>query len=57
MAEFCLKCWNKLNERNDPAWKYVLSWGRDLCEGCGEWKRVVVCEREWIFRLFPFLRS
>ena len=56
MAEFCLECWNKMNNRNDPRWKYVISLEKDLCEGCGEWKRVGVCEREWLFRLFPFLR-
>lgn len=56
MAEFCLECWNKMNGTDDPKWKYVLSWERDLCEGCGQWKRVVVCEREWLLRLFPFLR-
>ena len=56
MAEFCLECWNKLNGTDDPKWKYVLSWERDFCEGCGQWNRVVVCEREWLLRLFPFLR-
>ena len=56
MAEFCLECWNKMNHRNDSSWRYVLSWELDICEGCGEWKRVIVCEREWLLRLFPFLR-
>ena len=56
MAEFCLECWNKLNGRNDSSWKYVLSWEKDLCEECGEWKRVVICERRWLLRIFPFLR-
>ena len=56
MAEFCLECWNKMNGTDDSKWKYTLSWERELCEGCGQWKRVVVCEREWLLRLFPFLR-
>lgn len=56
MAEFCLECWNKMNGKKDFALKYVLSWERDLCEGCGQWKRVVICEREWLLQIFPFLR-
>jgi hypothetical protein len=30
MAEYCLDCWNKLNETKDSRWRYVLSWGKDL---------------------------
>lgn len=41
MAEFCLDCWNRLNGRNDPPEKYIISRRPDLCEGCGEWKRVI----------------
>lgn len=47
MAEFCLDCWNKLNEMNDSKRRYVLSWEKDLCEGCGEYKRVIIKERLW----------
>jgi hypothetical protein len=42
MSEICLDCWNKLNESNDPARKYVLSWKPDLCEDCGQMKRVII---------------
>ena len=42
MAEFCLDCLNKINNTNDPARKYHLSWSRDFCEECGEYKRVIV---------------
>ena len=45
-----------MNGKKDFALKYVLSWERDLCEGCGQWKRVVICEREWLLQIFPFLR-
>ena len=45
MAEFCLQCWNKLNERNEPAWKYVLSRELDFCEECQQWKRVIIMAR------------
>ena len=47
MAEFCLECLNKLNKTNHSKWRYVLSWEKDLCEECGEYKRVVIVERVW----------
>lgn len=47
MAEFCLGCWNKLNEMKDSKRRYILSWEKDLCEECGEYKRVIVAERLW----------
>lgn len=47
MAEFCLDCWNQINKTNDSKWRYVLSWEKDLCEECGQYKRVVVVERFW----------
>lgn len=42
MSEICLDCWNKLNGSNDPARKYILSWHLDLCEDCGQMKRVII---------------
>jgi len=47
MAEFCLECWNKLNETNDSKWRYVLSDEKDLCEECGQYKNVIIIERRW----------
>lgn len=47
MAEFCLDCWNKINETKDAKWRYVISWNKDLCEECGQLKRVIVVERLW----------
>lgn len=47
MAEICLDCWNELNETHDSKWRYVLSWSKDLCEECGQYKRVIVVERLW----------
>lgn len=47
MAEFCLDCWNKINETKDSKWRYVISWNKDLCEECGQLKRVIVVERLW----------
>ena len=45
MAEFCLDCFNKINKSNDGEEKFVLSKDLDLCEGCGQWKHVVIMER------------
>ena len=47
MAEFCLDCWNKINETHDCKWRYTFSWGKDLCEERGQYKRVIVVERFW----------
>ncbi len=42
MAEFCLKCFNKINETHYTRLQVKRSKELDLCEGCGEYKRVVV---------------
>lgn len=42
MAEFCLACWNKIMDTNDPPKKFILSRNLDLCEECGEWKPVII---------------
>ena len=48
MAEFCLDCYNKIHNRKDKKYKYILSADLDLCEGCGEWKQVIIAER-WYY--------
>ena len=61
MAEFCLECWNKLNKTNDSYKKYIFSDYLELCEGCGEWKIVIVAYkshyyyRKLRYILFPFV--
>ncbi len=45
MAEFCLACWNRINEMNANEKMYVLSKELDLCEGCGQWKPVIIRKR------------
>ena len=50
MAEFCLECWNKINDTNDDEKKYIISRDLDFCEECGEWKRVIVAERQGYFK-------
>ena len=49
MAEFCVSCWNELNETDYPERAYVLSWDYELSEGCGEYKRVIVARRRQYF--------
>jgi len=46
MAEFCLECINKINNKNYSERKYILSDYPDLCENCGCYKRVVIIERK-----------
>ncbi len=45
MADFCLDCWNKMNGTNDDKRKYIISKDLGLCEGCGEFKNVIIAER------------
>ena len=42
MAEFCLECWNKIMGTQDTECKFVMTRDLELCEECGEWKRVIV---------------
>ncbi len=46
-AEFCPECWNKINGTNDPPEKFIISEESDLCEGCGEYKPVVIKVKEY----------
>lgn len=45
MAEFCLDCLEKLDGREYRKRDFYLSKELELCEGCGEWKHVVLAER------------
>ncbi len=52
MAEFCLDYLRKLDKKDYKRWQVRLSLTKDLCEGCGEWKRVVMGfrgDRPWFF--------
>jgi len=44
MAEFCLDCWNKMNDIHLTEEDVVLD--LDLCEGCAEIKLTIVTYRE-----------
>ena len=49
MSEFCLDCWNEINGTNYSKNDYILSEDLDLCEGCNEWKNVIVSKKEFKF--------
>ena len=51
MAEFCLKCFNKINDSNYSKFDVIEEWG--ICEECGEHTVVVADLRG--FGLFNFL--
>ena len=55
MAEFCLDCLNKTCGTKFCERDSILSDELDLCEECGEWKRVVVVKRKG--RLFTAARG
>lgn len=58
MAEFCVDCWNEINETKDPSEKFVLSREKELCEGCGELKRTITAiRRTWWIRKLLFRDS
>lgn len=45
MAEFCLNCWNKLNDSHDTEADFKFTKELDLCEGCGEYHHLVIAQR------------
>ena len=56
MAEYCVDCLNKMDGTNDNERKYILSKELELCEGCGEWKHVVIIERRaYYMRKFRYI--
>ena len=42
MSEFCLDCYNKIMETRERKKKFVFSLCPELCEECGQYKRVIV---------------
>lgn len=40
MADFCLKCFNEMTKCDYDETDVIEEWG--ICEGCGEYKKVVV---------------
>ena len=51
MAEFCVDCWNEINNTNDPCERFILTGHLELCEGCGQQKRTIAAIRKaWRLR-------
>ena len=46
MAECCPDCQERMFQ-DRPLWGYQLTRELEICEGCGEWKRVVVGDYGW----------
>lgn len=46
MAEFCLDCMNRIDHTHYTRADVKLSLLRELCEGCGEYRRVVIGFRD-----------
>lgn len=51
MSELCLNCYNKIMQTNDSKHKFILSLRRDLCEECGQYKRVII-RAKWRYILW-----
>ncbi len=55
MAEFCFECFKEMMEIEDEEWRYLLTDEPELCEGCAQYKAVVIKERflsrleKWLF--------
>lgn len=45
MAEFCLDCLNRLEGTCYTKWDVAFSWSKDICEGCSQLRRTVICLR------------
>ena len=51
MAEFCLKCYNRIHRDNLTEYDVVLTRDYELCEGCGECKKVVIKYRSKLSKM------
>ena len=51
MSEFCKECFYKYNPEC-AGYPVRLSRDKDLCEGCGEWKKVVIELKRGLFDNF-----
>ena len=47
MEEICLDCLKKTHPYDEPVWGYRLTRELELCEGCGEYKRLVIDDYGW----------
>ena len=56
MAEFCLDCLIRISKSNYTEKDFTLSKYLDLCEGCGEMKKVVIGKKLNRSAIFKFNR-
>lgn len=56
MAEFCLSCYNEMENTHLTEKDVTLSEDVDLCEGCGERKQVVILPYRVKHKLLRWLR-
>ena len=42
MADICLDCFNKFENTQEEPKKFIMSRKPDLCEECGQYKRVII---------------
>ena len=49
MALYCLDCWNELNDAEYTEDDFYISKHLELCEGCAQYKKVIVGERDTTF--------
>ncbi len=54
MAEFCVQCYNRINQKKTHPCDYILSFYPELCEGCGEYKRVIILRTPYWNNRFLF---
>ncbi len=56
MADFCIECFNKINETNLTTKEVVISKELNLCEECEEWKNVIICIKKR-FAIYNFIKK
>lgn len=46
MSEFCFECWSELFGKGEAKEDYIISKCYCLCEGCGEYKPVIIAPKK-----------
>ncbi len=54
MSEICFECLNEELGGGEQQENYVISKHLDLCEHCGEYKRVVIARRDLYYYILKF---
>lgn len=54
MSEICFECLNEELGGGEQPKNYVISKHLDLCEHCGEYKRVVIARRDLNYYILKF---